>query len=135
MSHQYKEPIITVRQIPNLLVTIFIIAYCGISYELIIGGISTYLLGDSIYQFSITIGLFMFSMGLGSFLTNYLKNNLLELFILVEMILSIVGAVSGIALFVVYAQFYFAYKPVLYLFIINPYITLLLFILQLLSKT
>ena len=118
MFHQYKEPIITIRQIPNLLVTIFIIAYCGISYELIIGGISTYLLGDSIYQFSITIGLFMFSMGLGSFLTKYLKNNLLELFILVEMILSIVGAVSGIALFVVYAQFYFAYKPVLYLFII-----------------
>ena len=48
-----------------LLFSILIVALCGIVYELIIGTVSSYLLGNSVYQFSLTIGVFMFAMGLG----------------------------------------------------------------------
>ena len=50
-----------------LLVTTLIISICSIIYELIISSITSYLLGDSITQFSITIGLYMSAMGIGSY--------------------------------------------------------------------
>ncbi|MBT5535234.1 spermidine synthase, partial [Candidatus Poribacteria bacterium] len=74
-----------------LLVAMALAAACAIVYELIIATISSYLLGNSVYHFSITIGLFMVSMGLGSFLTRYIKSQLVERFILVEVALGIVG--------------------------------------------
>ena len=57
-----------------LLASILIVALCGIVYELIIGAVSSYLLGNSIYQFSITVGFFMFAMGIGSYLSQYIRN-------------------------------------------------------------
>ena len=39
-----------------LLGAIFVVAGCGIIYELLIGSTSSYFLGDSVEQFSITIG-------------------------------------------------------------------------------
>ena len=54
-----------------LLLSVCLIAVCAIVYELVIAALSSYLLGNSIYQFSITIGLFMSSMGIGSFLSKY----------------------------------------------------------------
>jgi len=56
---------LTTRQAATLLVTVFIIAACGIVYELIIGTLSSYLLGSSVTYFSITIGLFLSAMGWG----------------------------------------------------------------------
>ena len=50
-----------------IMFTTFIISGCSMCYELIISAVSSYLLGDSIKQFSITIGLYMCAMGLGSF--------------------------------------------------------------------
>lgn len=41
-----------------------IVALCGIVYELLIDTVYSYLLGDSVRQFSITIGLFMAAMGM-----------------------------------------------------------------------
>ena len=43
----------------RLMFTTFIISGCSIIYELLISSVSSYLLGDSIAQFSITIGLYM----------------------------------------------------------------------------
>ena len=40
-----------------LLVTTLLISICSIIYELLISSISSYLQGDSVLQFSITIGL------------------------------------------------------------------------------
>ncbi len=41
-----------------LLTSTLVIAICGLIYELLAGTISSYLLGDSVYQFSLVIGLF-----------------------------------------------------------------------------
>ena len=57
-----------------LLLTTLLISICSIIYELIISSISSYLQGDSITQFSITIGLYMSAMGIGSYLSKYIKN-------------------------------------------------------------
>ena len=66
-----------------LLFSVMVVALCGITYELIVATVSSYLLGNSVYQFSITIGLFMFAMGIGSHLTRYLNTNLINSFVLI----------------------------------------------------
>lgn len=48
----------------RLMFTTFVISGCSMVYELLISSVSSYLLGDSILQFSITIGLYMCAMGL-----------------------------------------------------------------------
>ena len=50
-----------------LMLTTLIISGCSIVYELLISAIGSYLVGDSIKQFSITIGLYMSAMGLDSY--------------------------------------------------------------------
>ncbi|MEO9968514.1 MAG: polyamine aminopropyltransferase [Hyphomonadaceae bacterium] len=92
-----------------LLVSILIVALCGIVYELIIGTVSSYLLGNSVYQFSLTIGFFMFAMGVGSHLSRYVETRLLETFIYVEMVLALVGGLCSVSLFML-----FPFAPWLY---------------------
>ena len=88
-------------------------ALCGIAYELIIAAVSSYLLGNSVAQFSITIGLFMFAMGIGSYLTKFIHDHLVERFIQIEIAVALVGGLSAAALFVVF-PYYALYKPVMY---------------------
>ncbi len=87
-----------------LLFSIFLIAVCGIVYELLAGTISSYLIGDSVYQFSLVIGLFMSSMGLGSFLSRFIEKKLADWFILIEILTGVVGGLSPIILFIAFAQ-------------------------------
>lgn len=101
-----------------LLLSLLIVALCGIIYELLIGTISSYLLGNSVYQFSITIGLFMFSMGIGSLITKKLNDNYLQNFILVEILIAIFGGISGIILFTVFPYLRVFYELSMYAFII-----------------
>lgn len=78
-----------------LLVTTLLISICSIIYELIISSISSYLQGDSITQFSITIGLYMSAMGIGSYLSKYIKEDLFNKFIFIEMSVGILGGFSS----------------------------------------
>ena len=75
-----------------------VVALCGIAYELIISTVSSYLLGNSVYQFSLTIGFFMFSMGVGSYLSKLFGDNLIQNFIYVEIAISLVGGVCSLLL-------------------------------------
>lgn len=104
-------------QVSVLLASIFVVALCGIAYELIIGTVSSYLVGDSVWQFSITIGLFMFAMGIGSFLSKHIQRDLLGAFVLVEMALAALGGVSSLLLFFVF-PLQALYRPVMYLLIL-----------------
>ena len=47
-----------------LMLTTLIISGCSIIYEVLISSVSSYLVGDSVKQFSITIGIYMCAMGL-----------------------------------------------------------------------
>ena len=80
----------------NLLffITIFLAGLCSLIYELLISTTSSYFLGDSVMQFSLTIGIYMAAMGIGSYLTKFLKGNLLEWFVKIELILGLIGGAS-----------------------------------------
>ncbi|MFK7968963.1 MAG: polyamine aminopropyltransferase [Bacteroidia bacterium] len=82
-----------------LLFSVFIIATCGLAYELIASTLASYLLGDSVTQFSTIIGTYLFAMGVGSFLSRYLKSNLAPVFIKVELLIALLGGFSAVMLF------------------------------------
>lgn len=89
---------------PLLIVAIFIIAVAGLVYELIAGALSSYLLGDSVTQFSLVIGLFLSAMGVGSFLSKFIRDNVIAALILVEAIVGIVGGLTAIVGFAAFAH-------------------------------
>ena len=82
-----------------LLFSVFVIATCGLVYELIAGSLASYLLGDSVTQFSTVIGCYLFAMGVGSFLSKYINRNLIGIFIQVELLIGLVGGFSATILF------------------------------------
>jgi spermidine synthase len=86
-----------------LLASVFIIAICGLIYELLAGALSTYLLGSSVTQFSIVIGLFLTAMGLGSLLSRLFTRELLRTFMVVELLIGLVGGCSALILFFAFA--------------------------------
>lgn len=106
------------RQMSVLVVSVFVAGLCSIVYELLIGTISSYFLGDSVRQFSITIGLFMAAMGLGSFLSRNLGEGVLGQFVAVEIGLGLAGGLSAPALYYAYA-FTDLYYPAMVLFIVT----------------
>ncbi len=96
-----------------LLLSISVISICAIVYELSIGSLSSYLLGNSVYQFSITIGLFMTAMGLGSYLSKYFTHHLITAFVVVELVIGFIGGFSCPILFAAYS-FGFFYTPIMW---------------------
>lgn len=101
------------KQLAVLQVSVLVVALCGIVYELLIATVSSYLLGDSVRQFSITIGLFMAAMGLGAYITKFISRNLVAGFIVIEVIIALVGGLSCIILFFVFPHSVF-YEPTMY---------------------
>ena len=92
-----------------LLFSIFIIAGCSLIYELLISSLSTYLMGSGVVHYSVTIGLFLFFMGVGAWLAQYRRTRLLDGFIQIEIALGLVGGLSAVVLYAVYAwtQYYY----------------------------
>jgi spermidine synthase len=97
-----------------LLFSILIVALCGITYELIIGAVSSYLLGNSVNQFSLTIGFFMFAMGIGAYLSKLLNQQLLQNFIIIEIIIALIGGSSSLILFMAFPYTHVLYSLVMY---------------------
>jgi hypothetical protein len=52
---------------------VFVVAACGLLYELAAGALASYVLGDSVLQFSTIIGTYLFAMGVGSWLSRYFR--------------------------------------------------------------
>lgn len=96
-----------------LLIAVFVIATCGLIYELVAGTLASYLLGDSVTQFSIIIGVYLFSMGVGSYLSRFFQDYLLEWFVRIELLVGLVGGFSAAVLFLVF-PLAVSFQPVLY---------------------
>jgi spermidine synthase len=86
-----------------LFISILLIAACGLIYELIAGALASYLLGDSVTQFSIVIGSYLFAMGLGSWFSRYVQRGLVARFVWVELMVAIFGGFSSSVLFLTFA--------------------------------
>lgn len=98
-----------------LLASVFVIASCGLVYELVAGALSSYLLGDSVMQFSTVIGCYLFAMGVGSWLSKYVLRDLIGTFIRVELLVGVLGGFSAIGLFLVFTWLGGPFKLLLYL--------------------
>lgn len=96
-----------------LLISVFVVATCGLVYELLAGTIATYLLGDSVTQFSTVIGTYLFAMGIGSWFSRYIEGRLLAWFIRIEIIIALVGGTSAAVLFLLF-PLVDDFRPILY---------------------
>ncbi len=97
--------------------TVFLVAACGLVYELAAGALASYLLGDSVTQFSIVIGVYLSAMGLGAWLSRFLDNDLAVRFVDIELALALIGGYSAPLLFLAFGRVDH-FRPVLVLVIV-----------------
>lgn len=92
------------KRAPLLFLNVFVIATCGLIYELLAGTLSSYVLGDSVTQFSLIIGIYLFAMGVGSYLSKFIEKNVAEKFVEIELAVAVVGGFSAPLLFLTFAN-------------------------------
>jgi len=87
----------------------------GFVMECLIATVSTYVLGNSIEQFSIIMAVMMCSMGIAAFLQKFARDTLLvEKFVAVEVALAILGGFAPILVYAAFANFENHFSLVLY---------------------
>jgi spermidine synthase len=91
-------------RVPLLFLNVIVIATCGLIYELLAATVSSYVLGDSVTQFSIVIGIYLSAMGVGSWLSGFIENDLSKRFLEVELAVALVGGFSAPLLFLTFAN-------------------------------
>lgn len=96
----------------------FVMGACGIIYEYVLSVVANYLIGSNFEEMFLIIGMMMFAMGLGSMMQQRLEKNLVDRFLLIEIVLGLVG---GAAPMVVYGIFAVSesFSVFLYFFAIN----------------
>ena len=99
-----------------LMAALFATGLSGIVAEYVLATLATYFLGDSVFQWTIVLSLMLFSMGLGSRFSKQFEGHLLETFVRIELLLSILISLCAL----------FAY-------LIMPYVTSLWVILYLMA--
>ena len=92
------------KRAPLLFLNVFVIATCGLIYELLAGTLSSYVLGDSVTQFSIIIGIYLFAMGVGSWFSRFIEKDVAEKFVEIELAVAVVGGFSAPLLFLSFAH-------------------------------
>ena len=100
-----------------LFLSVLLIAACGLIYELIAGTLASYVLGDSVFQFSTVIGSYLFAMGIGSYLSRFIIRGLVARFVSIELLVGLIGGFSSTILFLAFAYTH-AFRLLLYLVVI-----------------
>lgn len=103
-----------------LAMSIFFSGASSLINEFILSSISTMILGNSIEQFSLTIGLMLFAMGVGGFVQQFIDDkNIINKFIVLELILAIIGAFSPISIYSAFAFMPEHFELIHYFFIFS----------------
>ncbi|MBI5278995.1 MAG: polyamine aminopropyltransferase [Burkholderiales bacterium] len=97
-----------------LLASVFVVAACGLVYELAAGALASYVLGDSVLQFSTIIGTYLFAMGVGSWLSRFFERQLPAHFLRIELLVALVGGSMPAVLFIANAWQPGAFRLLLY---------------------
>ena len=87
-----------------LYVTVFFIATSGLVYELVAGAVASYVLGDSVTQFSLVIGLYLSALGVGAYASRFVVEDVARRFVDVELATALVGGVSAPLLLFAFAH-------------------------------
>lgn len=103
-----------------LALSMFLTGASGFIFECILSTVGTFILGNSIEQFSVTISLMMLMMGLASFWQRRISDrNLVEKFLLLEVGLTVLGGFAPIAVYAAYATMEIHFIAVQYFFILS----------------
>ena len=97
-----------------LLASVFVIAACGLLYELAAAALASYVLGDSVLQFSTIIGAYLFAMGIGSYLSRFFERQLPAHFLRIELLVALAGGLLPALLFLAHGYAPGAFRFVLY---------------------
>src|SRR5229473_4383602 len=89
---------------PVLFLNVLIVATCGLVYELLAGTLASYVLGDSVTQFSLIIGVYLSALGVGAWLSRFVDTRLARCFIEVELGVAVLGGASAPLLFLSFAN-------------------------------
>jgi spermidine synthase len=87
-----------------LLAMVLVTATSGLVYELSMAAVASYLLGDSVTQFSLVIGVYLSALGLGAYLSRQIDRELARAFVDVELGAALLGGLSAPALFLAHAE-------------------------------
>jgi spermidine synthase len=86
-----------------LYLNVLAVATCGLIYELLAGTLASYVLGDSVTQFSLIIGIYLSALGIGAWLSRFIDEGLARSFIEVELGVALIGGASAPLLFLAFA--------------------------------
>jgi spermidine synthase len=98
---------------PIIFLNVLIIATCGLIYELLAGTLASYVLGDSVTQFSLIIGIYLSALGVGAWLSGFIDQELARKFVEVEIAVALLGGLSAPLLFLSFAKLSY-FQVVLY---------------------
>jgi len=76
--------------------------------------VASYVLGDTVTQFSTVIGAYLSAMGLGAYLSKYIDRSLARRFVETELAVALVGGLSALLLMVTFAEAERWFRPALY---------------------
>ncbi|WP_326553190.1 polyamine aminopropyltransferase [Micromonospora sp. NBC_01813] len=88
---------------PAVLAAVFVCAACGLVYELALVALGSYLIGDTVGQASIVLGVMVFAMGVGALAAKPLQHRAVIAFAAVELALALLGGLSVLALYAAFA--------------------------------
>lgn len=98
----------------------FLTGASGFIFECILSTVATFVLGNSIEQFSVTISLMMLMMGLAGYLQRHVSDErLVEKFLAVEVGLAVLGGFAPIAVYGAYASMDTHFILVQYFFVLS----------------
>ena len=108
-----RSPLMNDAPLILLYLNVLIIATCGLVYELLAGTLASYVLGDSVTQFSLIIGVYLSALGAGAWVSSFVKKNVARTFVEVELGVALLGGTSAPLLFLCFAKLTW-FLPVLY---------------------
>ncbi|MCT2534975.1 polyamine aminopropyltransferase [Aquibacillus koreensis] len=76
-----------------------IVSICGIIFEVLFGALGSYILGDGVKQYTLTISLFLTGMGIGASLSEKVTKNLVLSFVYIEFMVALIGGFSSFLMF------------------------------------
>jgi spermidine synthase len=100
-----------------LFAAVLLVSTCGLVYELGAGALASYVLGDSVTQFSLVIGLYLSAMGLGAWISRFVDGQLARRFVDLELAVALVGGFSAPLLFLTFGRVSH-FRPVLFALVV-----------------
>ncbi|MBW2624145.1 MAG: spermidine synthase, partial [Deltaproteobacteria bacterium] len=79
-----------------LKISIFATGCAGIVAEFVLSTLATYLVGNAVLQWTVVMSLMFFAMGLGSRVSSIFRAKLLDTFVIIEFVLSLLCASSAV---------------------------------------